>query len=333
MTLTLDLAEAPDVEGLRFRNYTGVEDLPGMLAVWNAVHATDGLEEIQALDDMQRAYSTLVNCDPGRDIVLAEVHGEIVAYARVLWLDLVEGGRAYELFGFVHPTWRRRGIGRALLVHNESRLREIAADHADASPKLFNSEGVEADAGNGALMRAAGYEAVRYWYDMVAPSLDALTPTAMPDGLEVRPVTRDQYRALWDASAEAFRDEWGQAEWAEQDWERFQANPQNADPRYWRIGWEGDQVAGVITTTVPTEENEEYGRRRVYVSAVSVRRPWRRRGLARALLSSSLVAAREEGFTSASLGVDSTSPTGAIDLYRSLGFAPEKTFITWRKPL
>jgi ribosomal protein S18 acetylase RimI-like enzyme len=303
-----------------------------MLAVWNAVHATDGLEEIQTLDDMQRAYSTLVNCDPARDIVLAEVHGEIVAYARVLWQDLVEGGRAYEPFGFVHPEWRRRGIGRAMLVHNESRLREIAAEHADASPKLFNSEGVEADAGNGALMRAAGYEAIRYWYDMVAPSLDALTFTAMPDGLEVRPVTRDQYRALWDASAEAFRDEWGQAEWAEEDWERFSADPQNEDPRYWRIGWEGDQVAGVITTTVPTQENEEYGRQRVYVSAVSVRRPWRRRGLARALLSSSLVAAREEGFTSASLGVDSTSPTGATDLYRSLGFVPEKTFITWRKP-
>ena len=34
------------------------------------------------------------------------------------------------------------------------------------------------------------------------------------------------------------------------------------------------------------------------------------RGLARALLSSSLVAAREEGYTSASLGVDTDSPTG-----------------------
>jgi ribosomal protein S18 acetylase RimI-like enzyme len=53
----------------------------------------------------------------------------------------------------------------------------------------------------------------------------------------------------------------------------------------------------------------------------------------RALLASSLVAAREAGYTSASLGVDSNSPTGATDLYRSLGFEPEKTFIAWRKPL
>ncbi len=88
-----------------------------------------------------------------------------------------------------------------------------------------------------------------------------------------------------------------------------------------------------MVTTVPTEENEKHGRSRVYVSEVSVRRPWRRRGLARALLAGSLVAAREAGFTSASLGVDTDSPTGATALYESLGFIPDKTFTVYRKPL
>lgn len=92
-------------------------------------------------------------------------------------------------------------------------------------------------------------------------------------------------------------------------------------------------LPGVITTTVPAEENERHGRPRVYVSGVSVRRPWRRRGPARALLASSLVGAREAGFTSASLGVDTDSATGATDLYRSVGFQPERTFIAWRKAL
>ena len=182
-------------------------------------------------------------------------------------------------------------------------------------------------------MRGAGYAAARYWFDMVAPSLDSLEVAPMPDGLEVRPVTRDQFGVLWDAMNEAFRDEWGHTEPTDADWERFQADPQNEDPRFWRIGWDGDEVAGVIMTTVPLAENVEYGRQRVYVASVSVRRQWRRRGLARALLSPSLVAAREAGFTSASLGVDATSPTGATDLYRSLGFAPERTFVTWHKPL
>ena len=89
----------------------------------------------------------------------------------------------------------------------------------------------------------------------------------------------------------------------------------------------------LVTTVVPVDENERHGRRRVYVSGVSVRRRWRRRGLARALLAGSLVGARDQGYTSASLGVDTDSPTGATSLYRSLGFEPQRTFVAWRKPL
>ena len=40
--------------------------------------------------------------------------------------------------------------------------------------------------------------------------------------------------------------------------------PDNADPRFWRVGWSGDEVAGAVVTTVPVEENERHGRARVY---------------------------------------------------------------------
>ncbi len=46
-----------------------------------------------------------------------------------------------------------------------------------------------------------------------------------------------------------------------------------------------------------------------------------------------MVGARKAGFTSANLGVDTDSPTGATALYESLGFAPDKTFTSWRKPM
>ncbi|MEO5985413.1 MAG: GNAT family N-acetyltransferase [Candidatus Limnocylindria bacterium] len=327
------IAGAPAVPGLRFRHYRGEEELPAMLRVYTAAHEADGLEEVTTLDQLRLNYSTLVNCDPERDIVLAEVDGELAGYARVFWADLVEGGRSYENFGFVHPNWRRKGIGGALHRHNEARLREIAATHADVSPKWFGSEGPHTDAGNTALLASNGYTPARYFYDMVAPTLDGIEPLPMPEGIELRPVTRDQYRTIWLGAEEAFRDHWGQAEQVEADWERFVADPDNEDPALWRIGWAGDEVAGVVTTTVPAEENELHGRARVYVASVAVRRPWRRRGLARALMTSSLVAAREAGFTSANLGVDTDSPTGATALYGSLGFVPDKTFTTYRKPM
>ena len=324
---------APALRGLAIRNYRGEEDLPAMLRVWMAAHEADGVEEVQTLDDMRLGYQTLVNCDPARDILLAEVDGEVVAYARVFWRELVDSGRSYVSFGWVHPRWRRRGIGGSLHRLNEARLREIAAEHDGVEPKWLASESTDADAGAVAILRGDGYQAARFFYDMVARTLDGIVAPPMPDGLELRPVTRDQYRAIWEASAEAFRDHWGENEWTDADWARFDGDPHRTDPRFWRVGWDGDEVAGAIVTTVPVEENERHGRPRVYVDMVSVRRPWRRRGLARALLASSLVGAREAGFTSASLGVDTDSPTGATDLYRSLGFVPERTFTSWRKPL
>jgi mycothiol synthase len=323
----------PVLRGLAIRNYRGEEDLPTMLAVWMAAHEADGVDEVQTLDEMRLSYGTLVNCDPARDILLAEVDGKVVAYARVFWQDLVDGGRSYENFGWVHPRWRRRGIGSTLHRLNEARLREVAAEHDDVEAKWLASESIDADAGAVAILRGDGYQAARFFYDMVARTLDGIVAPPMPDGLELRPVTRDQYRAIWEASAEAFRDHWGENEWTDAEWTRFDAHPHRADPRFWRVGWDGDEIAGAIVTTVPVEENERHGRSRVYVDMVSVRRAWRRRGLARALLASSLAGARAAGFTSASLGVDTDSPTGATDLYRSLGFVPERTFTSWRKPL
>ena len=324
------VAAVPD---LVVRSYRGEGDLPAMLRVYAAAHEADGVEEVTTLDDLRRNYANLVNCDPARDILVAEIGGEVVAYARAFWQELVNGGRSYENFGFVHPAWRRRGVGAALHRMNEDRLREIAAEHEGVEPKWLASESIDADAGCVALLSGDGYTPVRYFYEMVAPSLEGVVAPPMPEGIELRPVTRDQYRTIWDASAEAFRDHWGENEWTEVEWTRFDADPQHDDPRFWRLGWDGNEVAGAILTTVPAEENERHGRSRVYVSMVSVRRQWRRRGLARALLASSLVGARDAGFTSASLGVDSDSPTGATDLYRSLGFEPQKTFTAWRKPL
>ena len=56
-----------------------------------------------------------------------------------------------------------------------------------------------------------------------------------------------------------------------------------------------------------------------WVGVLGVRRPWRRRGLARALLYESFREIRERGKPRAKLGVDAANPTGATRLYESAG--------------
>ena len=64
---------------------------------------------------------------------------------------------------------------------------------------------------------------------------------------------------------------------------------------------------------------------------VSVGRPWRRRGLGRALTALSLVRLRDAGMTEAMLGVDATNPLGAVALYESIGFEVHRREFAYRR--
>ncbi len=64
----------------------------------------------------------------------------------------------------------------------------------------------------------------------------------------------------------------------------------------------------------------------------SVRRPWRRRGVARALIARGLEALRERGLDEAILGVDADNPQGALRLYESVGFRLHRRSAVYRKP-
>ena len=328
----IEIRGAPAIDGLRFRHFRGAEDFPAMHAVHRASNIADGTEEVSTLEGMASDYANLTNCDPHRDVVLIEVGGELVGYSRRYWSPLNEGGRAYESFGFLHPAWRRRGIGTAVLRYNEEGLRAIAAEHPDDGPKWLTGGGLDSQRGTLALLRSAGYEPIRYGYDMLRPTLDDIPEVPMPEGLEVRPAQREQYRAIWEANNEAFRDHWGEHDESEASYRRFLESP-DAEPELWRVAWDGDEVAGLVINSIDKAGNEQFGRARGWLDSVSVRRPWRRRGLARALIARSLVAFRERGMTSAGLGVDTENPTGALHLYESLGFAPARRYTAYRKPL
>lgn len=89
----------------------------------------------------------------------------------------------------------------------------------------------------------------------------------------------------------------------------------------------------MVLNYINAEENRVYGRRRGYTETICVRRPWRGRGLARALLARSLRMLQELGLSEAALTVDADSPSGALRLYKSMGFVVDRQSAVYRKPL
>ena len=104
-------------------------------------------------------------------------------------------------------------------------------------------------------------------------------------------------------------------------------------PELWQIAWDGDQVAGQVRSFINRQENAEQGRLRGYTEFISVGRPWRRRGLAQALILRSLRILKEQGMTEAALNVDTENISGALRLYERCGFHPVRSGAVYRKPL
>src|SRR3954449_8438471 len=109
----------------------------------------------------------------------------------------------------------------------------------------------------------------------------------LPDGLEIRPVTTDVIHQIWRADVEAFKDHWGGFDDSEGSFERVLARP-STDLSLWVVAFDGNEVAGGILNAIDDEENVALGAQNGWLASVFTRRPWRRRGLASALIARSL---------------------------------------------
>jgi mycothiol synthase len=333
---TLQVPGAPAIPGLTFRYFRGNEDFPKMVAVLDKAAEADGREEVHTVENMASTYADLKNCDPYRDAVLVEVDGEVIAYKRVYWWQELDGTYIYGHFGQLIPEWRGKSIDRALLRHSEARLREIAQEqgHDLSLPRLFDTGAYDKQVGLIELLLSEGYAPVRHSYDMVRPDLENIPDCPMPEGLEVRPVQPEHYRAIWDAEVEAFQDHWGMDRTEEADYQRWLTSwPMFFQPHLWQVAWDGDQVAGMVRNFIIDEENRKFNRKRGYTESISVRRPWRKRGLAKALIARSFKMHKELGMEEAALGVDTENPNGALQLYESMGFKMVKHSAVYRKPV
>lgn len=330
-TPATDIVASPALEslGVTLRNWRSDSDYEKMSGVLIASQNADGLQEARTGGELQNMYAGFKNFEAARNVFLVEKDGEVIAYAVCRWYQEANGKCIHRHFQAVLPEWRGRGIENDLLVRVQARLYEEVSQHP-AAENWFEIETAQGQRWLTEILERDGYQAARFFFDMMRPISENIPEAELPPGIETRPVKPEEMRKIFYGGEEAFADEWSAPVIEEGDFERW-LSKDIWKPALWQIAWEGDEFVGMILNHVRENENKQYGYKRGYTENIAVRKPWRRRGIAKALLVRSLKMFREMGFDSTALGVDTENPNDARRLYESVGYKTVRTIIVYRK--
>ncbi len=220
----------------------------------------------------------------------------------------------------VHPEHRGRGLGSDLIAWTETRAREAVP--AGSASKIQNGVPAE-DEGAGRMLSLRGYEQVRVFWHMERPLAAVVEDALVPAGIELRTYRHEtDADAMFDAIEEAFVDHWGYEPYPR---ETHMEEIRRYDPELVWLALEGDVTVGALMAKTV----EGLG----WVDIVAVRRPWRGRGIAKALLLRSFAALADRHVESVALNVDSESRTGAPRLYAAVGMRVRRAWNVFEKPL
>jgi len=228
--------------------------------------------------------------------------------------------------GYVHPGFKGRGIGTTLMRMIEQRARaEMALAEPDVRVSLHSTTD-QRDAVGLDLHKNEGYQPFRYHWRMEIVLESPPSEPKFPTGIEVRPFLKGEHDvALWQAQNEAWRDHPGSHDVTFEEWKRSRFDDPEFDSTLWQIAWDGEEVAGFSLN--------RYRMGIGWIRTLGVRRPWRKRGLGKALLLQSFNEFYGRGTKTIGLGVDAQNPTGATRLYKKVGMYAASEFVTYEKEL
>jgi mycothiol synthase len=224
----------------------------------------------------------------------------------------------YDVDSWVHPASAETAVGEALLQWIDQRAQRALAHALAGAPVSIEHSYVYAQ-NQAARQRLEkfGYACTRIFHRM-AIEFNAPPPEPrLPPSISIRPFRIGaEDRAVYEAFEEAQADEWGH-EWLPYDKWRyyFIEVEENFDPGAWFLAVEGETIVGYALCRWERAGEPD----RSTVRYLAVRRPWRKRGVALALLHAAFGGIYRHGKRGAGLGVDATSYTGADRLYLRAG--------------
>jgi len=250
--------------------------------------------------------SLLVVDAAGRAAAVAEYYdGEELHVAPYLFLRVRPENRDDEVLPELLRWVAERAAQNVSLAPDGARV----GLHTDLSPT--NRQTASA-------LAAAGWHHDRSALTMEIDLAEAapLPEPAWPDGISVRAATLPQdARAVHAAENDFFSDHYGFTPNPFEQWWHFRTEFFKAEPELWILALDGDDITGMALCSSSRPGQPDLG----WISTLGVRRDWRRRGLALAILHHSFRLLEARGKRRAGLGVDAESLTGATRLYEKAG--------------
>ncbi|MFJ8909827.1 GNAT family N-acetyltransferase [Amycolatopsis sp. NPDC102389] len=302
------------------------EDAQASADLLNAMETVDGIgENYTAEDTLQELI------DPYADLErasLAAFDGDVMAgYMKIRFKPSVEEVHRVFLDGGVHPGYRRRGIGGALVDAGVAAAEVVHEAHHPGSKLVVDVNRPERIAGLAELVRSRGFVPVRYFQRM-EHSLSALDASKLPDGFVVEPWSERNDEDFRKVRNEAYRDYWGAVPMPADLW-RNKITNQTFRPKASFLLREEGRAVGMLVTLCWDADTEATGVRDAHFMAIGTLREYRRRGVASALMGHALRAAAGQGYDRASLNVDSADPSGAFGVFEEAGFVPAMRYVRW----
>jgi GNAT superfamily N-acetyltransferase len=252
--------------------------------------------------------------DRDRDAWIVETADGRLAGSVHVELEGSEGDLLID--GYTHPAFLGQGIGSHLSDLAERRAVEVATEQGIAVPvEVFR--GAWSGTPGARFLEKRGYARTRCFIRMRVDMDGPPAEPEWPEGITLAGFERGRdERLYWESMEEAFRDHWRWSATPFDEWVKQNIDDDDLfDGSLWFRAMDGDEVAGAIIGRPRTAEDPASG----WISDLAVRRPWRRRGIALALLQHELGVLYGRGLRAAMLGVDAESPTGATHLYERAG--------------
>lgn len=311
-----DVGSVPAVEELAQRAYRAT-DASALSSLMNIIDEHAAGQPRSSPASIEHLIASAVVDTTSDSRLMFTPDGAMVAAG--LTIAPPEGASRVQLIGGVHPAWRRRGIGRRLLSWQLSRAAEIHRAVAPEAPwqAVVNSKDAEA----GPLFRRFDFAQWRSRLELVAATAAPATVAPL-DGLRIAPYSARYEEGLHVAHSEAFPGTPTLQEWAAES-----VRSKGFRPELSPVALDGDELIGYVLCY------EEAGPEMFRVHVMGVRQPWRRRGVATALLVEMLNAGREAGRATARLEVNADDATGALGVCERVGFAVSARSTTYSVPL